>query len=65
MACRAFLVFSSRQLKWKLDWSWLLQAKSAFSIEEGTGAVIKMELLPAALAWKYLPVSSLHLGPRK
>lgn len=34
MACRAFLVFSSKQLKWK----WLVLAKSTFSLEEGTGA---------------------------
>lgn len=29
----AFLVFSSRQLKWK----WLVLAKSTFLLEEGTG----------------------------
>lgn len=34
MACRAFLVFSSRQLKWK----WLVLVKLTFLLEEGTGA---------------------------
>lgn len=58
MACRAGLVFSSRQLKWK----WLVLAKSTFLIGEGTGADIRTGLLPPALACKYLLVSSLYLG---
>ena len=55
----AFLVFSSRQLKWK----WLVLAKSTFLLEEGSGAHIRTGLLPPLLACKVPAfVSSLYLG---